>query len=194
MVKKMKKLLSIGLVSLGLLSTSNATELPFKPYVGLEIGSTSINSDYKVFDEDPYMSLKANVGFRYEKYFGAEVSYEGSSENDVTFNSGLKNTASFRSYGIDALGYLPVNESLDFIGSLGLAKYDFDVEWRDLTDSGKTSKSKTAFRVGLGAQFNVNKNVGFTLMAKYIPIKIEDEGYDFVNGMFNLSLGAKFSF
>lgn len=194
----MKKSLYVGAVMLSLISTANAAERAFSPYIGVELGSTSISSDFAVFDEEAFTTFKGNLGFRYGKYIGAEVSYETSAENDATIRVSPtiieKDEAKYSAFGIDVLGYLPLNDKFDLIGSFGVAKYSFDSEWKANGDSGKVSEDKTSVRIGLGAQFNLNKNIGFTLMAKYSPISIEYNNLDMVDGLFNISLGAKFSF
>ena len=75
-------------------------------------------------------------------------------------------TTKYSAYGLDLVGYIPVSAYFDFVGSVGVAKYDFetsanfavyDVTGTRLVDgiTKKFDDSNVGWRAAIGAQVNI---------------------------------------
>jgi opacity protein-like surface antigen len=110
-------------------------------------------------------NLSLILGAKFHENFGAEIGYtfftktkalEGKDRVgavDRTYKATVKNNNMF----IDAVGFLPVADCVNVLGSLGLgrlqskATYETSIPGRDIP---AFKKSKTSLRVGLGAEYN----------------------------------------
>lgn len=166
---------------------------------------------------DDQNSVAFILGGRINKYFGLEAFYQQSHEdnhfsqidNDTLNTNGSDYTdyhlmnnyiTSFKAYGLDAIGYLPISPYFDFIGSFGIANYNFKNKATFtayfLDQFEMTGKSENNFdddgigiRAGLGAQVNVADGVALRLMYRYIHI-----GGDVIDNLNELSFGIRFLF
>ena len=179
-------------------------------------GNATVSTDIEnlIDDQD---SIAFVVGGRINKYFGIEAFYQQSYEdnhfsqidNDTLNNAGSDYTdyhlmnnyvTSFRAYGLDAIGYLPISPYFDFVGSLGVAQYNFrnkatfTAYYLDQFDmKGKAEKNfdddGLGIRAGLGAQINIADGVALRLMYKYVHI-----GGDIIDNLNEFSFGVRFLF
>ena len=202
----------------------------FKYYLGLDynIGSMSAGSKETSFDDlifaagpisvkpddimDDQDSLSFVAGARISKYWGVEAFYQQSyDDNTVTSvdNKTLNHidyhllndyTTSFKAYGADLIGYVPLSPYFDFVGSLGLAQYNFEneglftayyVDGTNKRDVVKRSfdEDKIGWRAGVGAQLNIADGIALRAMYRYIYI-----GGDLVDELNEFSLGLRFLF
>ena len=202
----------------------------FKYYLGLDynIGSVSAGSkdmrfDHLIFAQSPIDidpsdiiddqdSLSFIAGARVSKYWGLEFFYQQSYDDNTTtmVDSGTLNnpdyhllndfTTSFKAYGVDLIGYAPVSPYFDFVGSLGLAQYNFEneglftsyyVDSGDKRDVVKQNydEDKIGWRVGVGAQLNIAEGIALRAMYKYIYV-----GGDIVEDLNEISVGLRFLF
>ncbi|MBO6282193.1 MAG: outer membrane beta-barrel protein [Alphaproteobacteria bacterium] len=76
--------------------------------------------------------------------------------------------------GIDAVGYLPCNEKIELFAIAGVGYYNFDIKLdQKINDLNvHLTKNDTAFRAGLGAQYNINEKWALRGMARYHNIDI----------------------
>lgn len=198
----MKKNLFLASVAVSLFAI-NANAIEFKPYIGLDysyvkastndiiVAGVSLPSE---FYEDSFHSAIFNAGAKLHKNFGLEAFYQKSTKEDgknaMLVIGGVpvgtdKIETSFDAYGLDLQGYLPVNEQFEFIGSAGLGQYKFKMK-----GFGYTAKDdETGYRLGLGAQYNINEHFALRGMAKY---NIIDS--DAVDDIKEFSVGLRYSF
>ena len=101
-----KTLLLAGVASLFAVNAANAEVLP---YVGLDYNYSSYGMDNYVRDylEDDYHSLSLIAGAKLHENFGLEAFYQRSL-NEKNSYDGDKYSSRIQSYGVDALGYLPL--------------------------------------------------------------------------------------
>lgn len=202
----------------------------FKYYVGMDynLASTSTSgkavrfSDLKFANGDLEVSpdsifedqdtLSFILGARLNKYFGMEgfylSSYDDNNRSQIdrkTLNASnyyLMNeyTTSYTAFGLDLIGYLPVNPYFDFLASLGIARYSFDnhanlaiyrLDGSNQQEviSSDFSEDKVAWRAAIGAQVNIADGVALRGMYRYISI-----GSDYLDDISELSLGVRFLF
>ena len=180
------------------------------------LGGAKISADLnKIIDDQDSISFV--IGSRINKYFGLEAFYQQTFEdnhfsqidNETLNSSGADYTdyhlmnnyvTSFKAYGLDAIGYLPVTPYFDFVGSLGLAQYNFrnkatfNAYYLDQFDPrGSIEKDfdddTFGIRAGLGAQVNIADGVALRLMYRYIHV-----GGDFIDNLNEFSFGVRFLF
>lgn len=202
----------------------------FKYYVGMDYNVASAStsgtpvrfSDFKFASGDLQVSpdnifedqdtLSFILGARLNKYFGLEgfylTSYDDNNRSQIdrkTLNATnyyLMNnyTTSYTAFGLDIIGYLPVNPYFDFLASLGIAQYSFDnhadfaIYKLDGTHqqeviSNDFSEDKVAWRAAVGAQVNIADGVALRAMYRYISI-----GSDYFDDISELSFGVRFLF
>ena len=98
----------------------------------------------------------------------------------------------------DVLGYLPVCEDIDLIGSLGMGRLSTKVKGKSVqsdpagvvlaTTNPSLKSSKTGLRLGLGAQYKVTPNVGARFMVRH------QKGNQFVKSVNSAGLGLFYQF
>lgn len=190
-----------------------------RPYIGIDIAISKMDfgddqwvKDYDGGDnyfDDRNTSLSFVVGAKFNKHFGLEAFYQKSGEgkNEAEYENNEewgewgedKTTISYTAMGVDAIGYLPINQDFEILASLGLAQYDFEskISYSAIDEYGyyyKGSESKDfdslGVRVGIGAQYNLTNNLAIRGMARYV--KMNDDEY--VKSLTELSLGLRYMF
>lgn len=176
----MKKLLLTSAIALFTVS-AHATDI--KPILGLD----TIYSDIGLTDgydmlQDKYASINMSVGSKFGKYIGIEgfAQYAFEQENDW----GIK--TSFYSFGVDTIGYLPVYDKVNLLGSLGLGYYDVAAERASI----EISEGGLGVRLGAGIQYDLTDNVALRSMARYVKLN----NFDSVDDMIEVTAGIRFSF
>lgn len=175
-------------------------------------GPIKLKTDNLIDDQD---NLSFVLGARVSKYWGLEAFYEKTYEDKTltsidnhTLNTSggtgeyLMNefTTKYSAYGLDLVGYIPVSAYFDFVGSVGVAKYDFETSANfavyDVTGtrlqevvSKKFDDSNVGWRAAIGAQVNIAEGVALRGMYRYVSI-----GGDIVDDMSEVSLGVRFLF
>lgn len=190
-----------------------------RPYIGLDVASQKMKfgeKDYwmKEDGEDYYKdkttSISGVIGARINRNFGIEAYYQQSSEEDKTaredsdwYDEKIKNTMSYKSYGVDFIGYMPVAQEFELLAALGIGQYDFKTKYSyhcinydpyGIYYKENTSEKKDfdslGIRLGIGVQYNVTDNIALRAMARYI--KMNDD--DYVKNLTELSLGLRYMF
>ena len=189
-----KTLLLAGVASL---FAMNVNAVEFKPYVGLDYvySDAGMKDNLDELYESKYNSFKFDLGAKLNKNFGLEFFYQQSGEEDKNFDIGapLEVSTKFKAYGVDAIGYLPLTDKLEGLGSIGFAKYDFEAEY-NVIGYGKDTKDEDnlGMRFGLGLQYNITDNVAVNGMARYI--KLNDSDDDAIEDITEFSVGARYTF
>lgn len=112
-------------------------------YVGVNVGSAKIDSPG--FDSSTSFALLG--GYAFNENFAAEVAY-----TNFGSESGAGITSKSSAMSISGVGSLPLNEQFSLFAKLGFASTTLEMLG--------LSTSKSDLTWGLGAQFNVNKQVG----------------------------------
>jgi len=118
-----------------------------KPHVTPSAAALSKNSD------SMYGGL---AGYQYNKNVAVEAQYTGIGKTtDV-----LGNTAKGDALSLSVVGLLPLNDSFELLGKVGVARAKTTVSGLSATNVGA---SRTGLTYGIGAQYNVNQNLGLRL-------------------------------
>ncbi len=187
-----------------------------KPYIGVDYGMTDFTfTTYEddIVDVEEAYNTKPNfwgavVGLQLNRYMGIEAFYQKSDKATKSFHeattefsdASLKTSMSYKAYGVDLLGYLPLYDSLDLVLGLGLAKHDFSASVdvsifnnsidRSYKYHEKVSADSMAGRFGLGLQYNINEHLALRAMGRYIDFFDDDE----FEKMIEFSLGLRYFF
>ena len=192
-------------------ATTASGSINFNHLIFSQSGGLDVPVDSMLDDQD---NIGIVIGTRPHTNFGIELFYNRSyNENTVTQidNTTLGSTdyhmvntyiSKYQAYGIDFLGYLPVTDYFDFIAFVGVGQYYFDNEARfesHYLESGNQpavdsadfdfSEDKLAWRVGLGAQFNIAR--GWVLRSMYRYIRLNTDTIDYLQ---EFSVGLRFLF
>ena len=196
-MKYLKKGTSLALCTLCLSTTASALDAnEVDYYVGLDPNhnAISLRNDWKpVFRGNAY-GANAYVGIRPIKYFGAELGYSWTTRKSKTTNvangavfASLTNNAGAAvdvnaklrtvSTYFDLIGYVPIKESFEVFASAGMG-WSRMKPTISLSATGNnldalatlTSKTRSHYRLGLGAQVLVTENLGVRFKATYADV------------------------
>ena len=180
----MKKTIGALMVAASAIAlAANAEAMEYNPYAGVEYGYSFLNGGIDV--ENNFNSGKVFVGSQYNENFGVEAFYQRS-----TTDKKAGNKFSYQAYGLDAMGYLPLgcDQKVALVGTAGLAYYDF--AYKPL-GQGTNNEGMWGYRLGAGAEYNVNENIAVRALARYTKL---DQRIDDSNDMMEYSIGARYNF
>ena len=139
-------------------------------YVGAGLGRGNLNisgqdltglSDASVNDSDTTYTLRG--GYRFHPNFAVELGYYdlGSYGFSGTLGStAVSGTAKAKSYGISLVAIAPLSPAFDIYGRLGWAESELKVNASTTLVNANSSDRQSEATYGVGARWNLNKNVG----------------------------------
>ncbi|MBQ9235418.1 MAG: hypothetical protein IJ184_03020 [Alphaproteobacteria bacterium] len=154
--------------------------------------------------------LSVNMGWRVFKNFGIEAFYTKSlDQKKVSRTESYSHypefaraeyTIYYKGYGLDLLGYYPVNDFIEVLASIGVGKYDAEakvkvVAYEDsshnsLRDNSRTfSDSVMAYRVGGGLQMWLSRHIALRLMGRWTSMS-----GDFMRYITEINAGIRYHF
>lgn len=175
----MKKTIGALMVAVSAVAMSaNAEALEYNPYAGVDYTYSDASHKGPNFNGG-----KIFAGAQYNENFGTEVFLQRTL-NDR--DHGEKQH--FTAYGVDAMGYLPLGceQKVALIGTAGIARYNTSTR---VAKEGHVHDNSWGYRLGAGAEYNVNEKVAVRALARYVDLG-NFEGGD----MWEYSLGAKYNF
>lgn len=180
----MKKILLASVLSV-LPFVANAENINIKPVVGLDYSNPQMDlkNGWDQIAEDKYSSFSGVIGVKMNDIIGVEAFYQQSLEEesfDVL-------TTSFNAFGVDALAYVPLNETIEFIPSVGIGRYKVKA---DIAGYGSVSEDGLGLRAGLGMQINFNENIGWRIGGRYVHL----DDFESVDSLMEVSTGLRFTF
>lgn len=184
--------LFVAVSAVAFAANANA-ENSFKPYVGLDYNYSAVDTDAEDLRSNlKYNSFSVNAGTQFNDYFGTEVYYQHSDNDDINVidDDRIDNvSASFQSYGLDLMGYLPMGCEQEFalIGTVGIGEYIFDKEFR--FDKGGKDHG-VGYRAGVGAMYNIDSDVAVRALVRYVNFN-HIEGID---DMVEYTAGVRYNF
>lgn len=186
----------VALLVLGGLMAAPQSHAQGRAYLGGSVGS----SDFDDGNAIPVLITSGDVdgsdngfklfgGYQFNPNFAAELAWVdlgtaryGGTFGPFTVTGGTLDTSGL---SVSAVGILPLSPSFDLLGKVGL--FAWEARARDTT-GGAPFEGKddgTDVSVGVGAAFNINRNVS---------IRLEWERFEAIDGIDLLSLGAAFKF
>ena len=167
-------------------------------------------------------AISLNIGWRPFKHIGIEAYYLSSSKSskkdtffstsfdDEYLSSTFEQEISYKSYGLDIIGYYPINDYIELLASIGVGKYDFEgdvtilpdihlsTSLRDNVCSGSTlcntvsktmKDSVTAYRIGGGFQLWLSKHLALRTTGRWTSL-----GGNFADYITEISFGLRYHF
>lgn len=172
-------------------------------------GGEEFISDTREFDRS-LNSLSLNLGWRPLRHFGIEAFYSTTlGDNKVEYTESYsffpefargEYEVTYKAFGIDLLGFIPINDYIEFIASIGVGKYDAkakvkvvayeDNSYNNLRSINKNFEdSSVAYRIGGGMQIWLSKHLTFRLMARWTQI-----GGEFMDYITEVNAGVRYHF
>ena len=172
-------------------------------------GGEEFISDTREFDRS-LNSLSLNLGWRPLRQFGIEAFYSTTlGDNKVEYTESYsffpefargEYEVTYKAFGIDLLGFIPINDYIEFIASIGVGKYDAkakvkvvayeDNSYNNLRSIDKNFEdSSVAYRIGGGMQIWLSKHLTFRLMARWTQI-----GGEFMDYITEVNAGVRYHF
>lgn len=179
-----KTLLAAAVTALILPASAFASDPGF--YLGGKIGAAS--TDDRWIDDDD-TSFGVYGGYRFNPYFALEGEYTdfGNLEVDLSELEINNARAEPRTWGLRAVGFVPITPNLELLGSIGLHSFDLDPSDQEGFREVVGSKTSTDLTYGIGAQYNFAGRVG--LRTQYTRYEFKDAG-----SSDEISLGLHFRF
>lgn len=165
-----------------------------RPYLGVDAGTTDIGysgSEEKYFLKDRAMFVGGAAGLRIGRNWGVEVFYQTSNTAKKTADDEWRTEGDYTAYGVDALGFLPLNDQLELVATAGVGKYEFDVKlkYSDGIHEFSGSDDNVGYRFGAGAQYNITGHWALRGMVRYVVLDSE-----YIDDMLEFSLGMRYTF
>lgn len=165
-----------------------------RPYLGVDAGTTDIGysgSQEKYFLKDRAMFVGGAAGLRIGSNWGVEVFYQTSNTAKKTADDEWRTEGDYTAYGVDALGFLPLNDQLELVAAAGVGKYEFDVKlkYSDGIHEFSGSDDNVGYRFGTGAQYNLTNHWALRGMVRYVVLDSE-----YIDDMLEFSLGMRYTF
>ena len=182
----MKKILLASVLSV-LPFVANAENINIKPVIGLDYSypQMDLKNGWDQIAEDKYSSFSGVIGVKINNDIGFEAFYQQSLEEDSPYWYDV--SSEFNAFGVDALAYIPLNERIDFIPSVGIGRYEVEV---NIDDWGSDSEDGLGLRAGLGMQINFDENIGLRIGGRYVHL----DDFESADNIMEISSGLRFTF
>lgn len=160
----MNKYFLTGLFLFLLYGMQAKAENVYVPYLGLDGVYNKANGEGTRFQ---YFGANLNVGTLYNRYFGTEVFYEQTGSDSKKISETQKYKTSYRSYGLDLFGYLPLDcgSRFNLLGSVGFGEYVFHEKIKPFKHH---NNSAYGYRFGLGALYQFDDHFAIKAMVRYV--------------------------
>jgi OmpA-OmpF porin, OOP family len=192
--KNMKKTFAIAILAAGFAAPFAAHAQG--AYIGLNVGQATHKVDdtagvTTVSRDQTQTAYKVYGGYNFNKYFGVEGGYAdfGSSKN-VYRVSGTNVTLNYKAQAVyaAAVGNLPLNDQFSLFGKLGVTNNHASANASAGGVTARVSGNKSSALIGVGAAYNVTKNVA-------VALEYEDYGKTAEDAKANMwSLGVRYHF
>lgn len=154
---------------------ASSGEFFFKPYVGADYQYVVVNYDdipgtafnYGDIAEDTLHGANIHVGARVHKHLGFELGYLWTDSADKTLPGG-STSVEFSGFTLDAMGYAPLTDKVELIGTVGVAHLKGEATGT-VTGVGTASadETETMPRIGVGAQVWLTENINARGLVRY---------------------------
>ncbi len=167
------------------ITTVKADSYKYVPYVGASYSYATAHAD----GTRPIYNIGGiYIGSEYGKYFSTEAFYNQSTYDNNYIND-EKTRTSYRSYGLDLVGYLPLDcyNRFNLVGSVGAGEYVFAKKikgYKHHNDSG------WGYRFGGGLKYTISPNWQARAVIRYVNF----DGIDNFDHQTEYSAGIEYHF
>ena len=142
-------------------------------YLGVSIGSASLNEDFDGFDVDAdSTALRFVAGWQFNEYFSLEGGYQNFGDFEQSFETGGETVAvSLKADGftLGVTGMIPLGERFALFGRFGSFFWDGDASINNVTQA---KPEDSNLYLGLGAQYAVSDR--FSIVADWSWFDLAD--------------------
>lgn len=194
----MKKILLSSLFAF--LLTFDCFAFEPKPFFGLDYIISKVDTSqhkqlHKTIFPQKYTTLEAVGGIKLSQVFGVEAFFQQSvkrKKRSVIEGNSIEAKLSYRAFGADLIGYLPVSQHFDLLGSLGFGFYDIHQKI-SASEAGESKNyvSHWAPRIGFGTEFYFNEYFSVRFMGRYAHLDQKEKYYK-LKYIADLSLGVRY--
>lgn len=173
---------------------SQSNDFFFKPYVGADYDQVHVDYAHGNDDvlEDNLNGGDVHVGARIHKYLGFELGYldtlKGKDSN--VLGTGVDSKTNVKGGTFDALGYYPIYDKVELIGTVGVSVLTADAKLSAGGPSLNLNKTETKPRIGAGAQYWLTDNLNARAIVRYQDADFSDT----VNNAIVSSIGINYQF
>ena len=211
-----KPVVAAGVFGLMVAGNASANVDCLKFYAGAGVdynnyGRGDVVKDFKTHKTNGMGLAVPVLGMKFHENFGVEFGYsfnkkfkfqEDKKANNNTFGLNTNFDVKVKNAYIDLIGFMPLSEQFDLIGGIGLGHLRAKATSGSSTASvpGTTgnvqivTKSKSSWRVKLGAQYNITSNFAVRALLSYQNVgnklKVADQERKFIKNMKSLGLSA----
>lgn len=164
---------------------SEAENFNYVPYVGIEY----VYNHTTARGISPKYSVGGfYIGSEYNRYFSTEMFFNQSSARK-NYPLGDKVKTSYRSYGLDLIGYLPLGcaKRFSLLGTAGFGEYVYKIKEYPEKHGNEHGWS---YRFGGGFKYALNNHWQTRVMARYIHF----DGVENFDHAVEYSIGAEYHF
>lgn len=162
-------------------------------YVGASVGRAEqkLSADGAGSAKDNGTGFKLFGGYQFTPNYGVEAAYVGL--GDATGTDGAYSIKSEpRTFYVAATGTLPLNNEFSVFGKVGVAQNHVKLSVAGPGLYGSESKNRTTAVIGVGAAYQLNKNVSFVAEYENFGKIISVDGGSLKADL--LSVGVRYSF
>ena len=153
----MKKIAAVVLLSAVVAAPAFAADEGFYAGVTLGNGKPGVSPSAAALSKKSEFIYGGLAGYQYNKNLDVEAQFTGLGKaTDVAGN-----TTKADALSLVAVGILPLSDSFELLGKLGVASAKTKTAGLTASNFGAT---RTGVTYGLGAQYNVNQNLGLRLV------------------------------
>ena len=147
---------------------------------------------------NPYFGLEAFYQF---ETHGKKSDYQKIQYTDGQATDSYDRNLAYHAVGLDLQGYLPFNQEIELLASLGLGEYYFTTStyetfkysgsfYEIYLNNSHQKYDTLGIRMGIGAQYNITQHFALRGIVRYV--KMTDD--DIVKNLIEASLGLRYMF
>lgn len=161
-------------------------------YVGVNAGQSEQKIGFdNVSTKESATGYKLYAGYNFDKTFGAEAGYVDFGDADFK-DAGDSLTVRTKSFYVAATATLPVNNEFAVFAKAGIARNRVSANLKVGSDTFNGSENRTSAIFGLGASYNVAKNLAVVAEYEYFGKVAKDNGVDVKADLLSIGLHYKF--
>lgn len=182
----MKKIAAAVLLSAVVAAPAFAADEGFYAGITLGNGKPGVTPTALAVSKSSNFIYGGLAGYQYNKNLAVEVQFTGAGKaTDVAGN-----TTKADALSLAAVGLLPLNDSFELLGKLGVAST------KTSSSAGATNlgASRTGLTYGIGAQYNVTQNLGLRLVWDRYAVATSNAGVKSNANANVMTVGAVYKF
>ncbi|MFZ4875485.1 outer membrane protein [Janthinobacterium sp. Mn2066] len=160
-------------------------------YVGGNIGRSELKAGGDGWGKENKTSFKAYAGYDFTANFGVEggyVNFGKIKQNDGTEAFSAETSALYAA----ATGTLPLNEQFSLLAKVGITRNHTKLKLSDTNFNFSESQNKTSALIGVGAAYNINKNLSAVAEYEHFGKTVDNNGVNIKASQFSVGLRYKF--